>query len=179
MKLCQSKRGIYKDTHLQTDIWWEVIYELPFAEFITDFIDQLKSISHGYASFDYQFIGFRNSNIVKIDILLNKYLVPDLSFLVHKSFADNRGRELCSNLKTTLNRQSFAIPIQACLGNTVIARETLPALQKNVTGNLYGGDRTRKMKLWTKQKKGKKRMQGLGKLEVTSQLFKDLLAKKN
>jgi len=120
---------------------------LPFAEFIIDFIDQLKSLSHGFASFDYEFIGFRPAKIVRVDILLNKKLVPDLSFLVHQQFAESRSRELCLNLKATLNRQNFAVPIQACLGQRVVARETLPALQKHVTGNLYGGDRTRKMKL--------------------------------
>jgi len=120
---------------------------LPFAEFITDFTDQLKSLSHGFASFDYQFIGFHSAEIVRVDILLNKQLIPDLSFLVHRQFVEERSRELCLNLKETLNSQNFAVPIQACLGQKVIARETLPALRKHVTGNLYGGDRTRKMKL--------------------------------
>ena len=104
-------------------------------------------MSHGFASFDYQFIGFRTGEIMRVDILLNKQLIPDLSFLVHRQFAEIRSREICSSLKQTLNRQNFAVPIQACVGNKVLARETLPALQKHVTGNLYGGDRTRKMKL--------------------------------
>ncbi|RHZ37683.1 Elongation factor 4 [endosymbiont GvMRE of Glomus versiforme] len=178
MELCQSKRGIYQNTQLKTDIWWQITYELPFAEFITDFTDQLKSLSRGFASFDYQFIGFRPSEITKVDILLNKQLIPDLSFLVHRQFVEERSRELCFRLKETLNPQNFAVPIQACLGQKVIARETLPALRKHVTGNLYGGDRTRKMKLWQKQKKGKKKMQSLGKVEFTGNLFRSLLRNK-
>ncbi|CAG8477922.1 5224_t:CDS:2 [Scutellospora calospora] len=135
-------------------------------------LNQIKeSLSHGFASFDYQFIGFRAGKIMRVDILLNQQLIPDLSFLVHRQFAEARSREICLNLKQTLNRQNFVIPIQACIGNKVIARETLPALQKNVTGNLYGGDRTRKMKLWQKQKKGKKRMQSLGKVSFTEALI--------
>ena len=178
MELCQVKRGIYQDAKLKTDIWWQIIYELPFAEFITDFTDKLKSLSRGFASFDYQFIGFRLSEIVKVDILLNKQLIPDLSFLVHRQFVEERSRELCLRLKETLNPQNFAVPIQACLGQKVIARETLPALRKHVTGNLYGGDRTRKMKLWQKQKKGKKKMQSLGRVEFTGNIFRNLLSKK-
>ncbi len=178
MGLCQSKRGIYQDTQLKTDVWWQITYELPFAEFITDFTDQLKSLSHGFASFDYQFIGFHSAEIVRVDILLNKQLIPDLSFLVHRQFVEERSRELCLNLKETLNSQNFAVPIQACLGQKVIARETLPALRKHVTGNLYGGDRTRKMKLWQKQKKGKKKMQSLGKVDFTGNIFRNLLKNK-
>jgi GTP-binding protein LepA len=175
LELCQKKRGIYQDTQLKTDIWWQITYELPFAEFIIDFTDQLKSLSHGFASFDYQFIGFRTGEVIRVDILLNKQLIPDLSFLIHRQFAETRSREICLNLKQTLNRQNFAVPIQACLGSKVIARETLPALQKHVTGNLYGGDRTRKMKLWQKQKKGKKKMQSLGKVDFTGNIFRSLL----
>lgn len=120
---------------------------MPFAEFILDFHDKIKSLSHGYASFDYQIIGFYPSNIVKVDILLNGQLIADLSFFVHESFAYERARLLCERLKATLNPQNFVVPIQACIGGKIIARETLPALKKHVTGNLYGGDRTRKMKL--------------------------------
>ena len=107
----------------------------------------MKSISHGYASFSYQIIGFRPSNIVKIDILLNDQIVPDLSFLVYQDSAYERAKVICERLKETLSQQNFSVPIQACIGKQVIARETLPALKKHVTGNLYGGDRTRKMKL--------------------------------
>lgn len=147
MELCQDKRGVYQEMEWKTDIWCQLIYELPFAEFVLDFTDRLKSLSHGFASFDYRFIGFRLAKIVRVDILLNKQLVSDLSFLVHQQFASERSKELCLRLKKTLNPQTFEIPIQACIGNKVVARETLPALKKLVTGNLYGGDRTRKMKL--------------------------------
>lgn len=112
-----------------------------------DFHDKVKSISHGYASFSYQIIDFRPSDIAKIDILLNNQIVPDLSFLVHQVSAYERAKIICERLKETLNRQNFSVPIQACIGKQAIARETLPALKKHVTGNLYGGDRTRKMKL--------------------------------
>jgi GTP-binding protein LepA len=146
-QLCQSKRGIYQSQEWKTGSLYQLTYHLPFAEFILDFHDKIKSISHGYASFDYQLIGFRLSDIVKIDILLNNQLIPDLSFLVHRSFAYERAKVVCEKLKKTLNQQTFVVPIQATIGNQVIARETLPALKKHVTGNLYGGDRTRKMKL--------------------------------
>jgi GTP-binding protein LepA len=120
---------------------------LPLAEFIIDFHEKIKSISRGYASFNYRIIGFRASEIVKINILLNNELVTDLSFLTHQTFAYERAKNTCKHLKETISKKTFSIPIQACIDGRVIARETLPALKKNVTGNLYGGDRTRKMKL--------------------------------
>jgi GTP-binding protein LepA len=150
-------------------------YHLPFSEFILDFHDKIKSVSHGYASFDYQIIGFYPSDIVKIEILLNNQSVPDLSFLVHRTFAYERAKMVCEKLKKTLNLQTFTVPIQACIGKQVIARETLPALKKNVTGNLYGGDRTRKMKLWAKQKKGKARMKELGRVNFGVGSLRELL----
>jgi len=146
-QLCQNKRGIYQSQEWKTGSLYQLNYHLPFAEFILDFHDKIKSISHGYASFNYQIIGFYPSDIVKIDILLNGQPVPDLSFLVHRNSAYERAKIICERLKETLNQQNFTVPIQACIGNQVIARETLPALKKHVTGNLYGGDRTRKMKL--------------------------------
>jgi GTP-binding protein LepA len=176
LELCQSKRGIYQGTQLKTDIWWQITYELPFAEFIIDFTNQLKSFSHGFASFDYQFIGFRTGKIARVDILLNKQSIPDLSFLVHRQFAEARSREICLNLKQTLNRQNFLVPIQACVGSKVIARETLPALKKNVISRIHGGGALdRKMKLLNKQKKGKKKMQSLGKVDFTGSVFRSLL----
>lgn len=147
IQLCQSKRGVYHSEDWKIDSFYQLKYYLPFAEVINDFQDKLKSISQGYASFDYEIVGFRSSDIVKIDILLNGQLVPDLSFFVHRQFAYSRAKIICENLKQNLSPQSFSIPIQACIGNQVIARETLPALRKDVTGYLYGGDRTRKMKL--------------------------------
>ena len=133
-------------------------------------------MTHGFASFDYQFIGFRTGKIARVDILLNKQLIPDLSFLVHRQFAEARSREICLNLKQTLNRQNFVVPIQACIGNKVIARETLPALKKNIISRIHGGGASdRKMKLLNKQKKGKKKMQSLGKVDFTGNVFRSLL----
>ena len=174
-QLCQNKRGIYQSQEWKTGSLYQLNYHLPFAEFILDFHDKIKSVSHGYASFDYQIIGFYSSDIVKIDILLNNQLVPDLSFLVHRKFAYERAKIVCEKLKKTLNLQTFTVPIQACIGKQVIARETLPALKKNVTGNLYGGDRTRKMKLWAKQKKGKARMKEMGKVNFGAGSLRELL----
>jgi GTP-binding protein LepA len=174
-QLCQNKRGIYQSQEWKTGSLYQLTYHLPFAEFIIDFHDKIKSISHGYASFDYQLIGFQPSDIVKIDILLNNQLIPDLSFLVHRSFSYDRAKVTCENLKTTLNQQTFTVPIQATIGNQVIARETLPALKKHVTGNMYGGDRTRKMKLWAKQKKGKARMKEMGKVSFGAGSLRELL----
>jgi GTP-binding protein LepA len=174
-QLCQNKRGIYQSQEWKAGSLYQLNYHLPFVEFILDFHDKIKSISHGYASFNYQIVGFRPSDIVKIDILLNNQLVPDLSFLVHRTFAYERGKATCEKLKTTLNQQTFSVPIQATIGNQVIARETLPALKKHVTGNMYGGDRTRKMKLWAKQKKGKARMKELGKVNFSAGSLRELL----
>ncbi|RHZ35278.1 hypothetical protein [endosymbiont GvMRE of Glomus versiforme] len=174
-QLCRNKRGVYQSQEWKAGLLYQLNYHLPFAEFIIDFHDKIKSISHGYASFNYQLISFQPSDIVKVDILLNNQLVPDLSFLVHRNFAYGRAKLVCEKLKTTLNRQTFMVPIQAIIGNQVIARETLPALKKNVTGNLYGGDRTRKMKLWAKQKKGKARMKMLGKVNFSSDNLRDFL----
>jgi len=174
-QLCQNKRGIYQSQEWKSGLLYQLNYHLPFAEFIIDFHDKIKSISHGYASFSYQLIGFRSSDIVKIDILLNGQLVPDLTFLVHQDFAYERAKVVCERLKETLNQQSFSVPIQACIGKQVIARETLPALKKHVTGNLYGGDRTRKMKLWAKQKKGKARMKEIGRVSFDTSSLKQLL----
>jgi GTP-binding protein LepA len=122
-------------------------YLLPFSEFIIDFHDKIKSISHGYASFNYSIVDFFESDVSKVDILLNNEIIPDISFMVHRDSAYERSKKICEKLKETLNKQTFSVPIQACIGGKVIARETMPALKKNVTGNMYGGDRTRKMKL--------------------------------
>ncbi|CAG8448193.1 812_t:CDS:2 [Racocetra fulgida] len=165
-QLCQDKRGSL----------YQLNYHLPFAEFILDFHDKIKSISHGYASFDYQMIGFRPSDIVKIDILLNNQLIPDLSFLAHRSSAYGRAKTTCEQLKMTLNRQNFPVPIQAVDGNHVIARETLPALKKNVISRIHGGGALdRKMKLWAKQKKGKARMKEVGKVNFGAGNLRALL----
>jgi len=178
MELCQTKRGIYQSQEWKTNNWYQIVYQLPFAEFIYDFHDRLKSLSHGYASFEYEFIGYQPSRIVKVDILLNNQLVEDLSFLIHQTFAYERAKKLCESLKETLNPQNFAIPIQACIGGKIIARETLPALRKNVTGKCYGGDITRKRKLWEKQREGKKKMQKIGKVTISGNLLRNILGTK-
>jgi GTP-binding protein LepA len=175
-QLCQNKRGIYQSQEWKTGSLYQLTYHLPFAEFILDFHNEIKSISHGYASFSYQIIGFQPSDIVKTDILLNNQLIPDLSFLVHRNFAHERAKSVCENLKKTLNQQTFTVPIQAAIGNQIIARETLPALKKNVISRIHGGGSLdRKMKLWAKQKKGKARMKELGKVSFGAGNLRELL----
>jgi GTP-binding protein LepA len=179
-QLCQNKRGIFQSQEWKTGNLYQLNYHLPFAEFILDFHDKIKSISHGYASFNYQIIGFQPSDIVKIDILLNNQLIPDLSFLVHRTFAYERAKVICENLKKTLNQQTFTVPIQACIGNQVIARETLPALKKNVISRIHGGGSLdRKMKLWAKQKRGKSRMKETGKVSFGAGSLRELLKSNN
>ena len=175
IELCQAKRGKYKFQKWQTKDIYILSYDLPFSEFIVDFHDKVNSISHGYASFTYEIIGYRPSKIVKVEILLNNEKVDDLAFLVEESSSFERAKKVCENLKETLKKQNFAIPIQAAIGKKIIARETLSALKKNVTGNMYGGDRSRKMKLWSKQKKGKDKMQKIGRVDLQSSNLKKML----
>ena len=151
---------------------------MPFAEFIFNFNDKIKSASQGYASFEYEITSFRESRIVKVDILLNGEIVSDLSFLVHQTFAYERSREICDNLKETLSPQNFEVPIQACIGKKIIVRETLKALRKDVIGKCYGGDITRKKKLLEKQKKGKRKMKELGSVAFSKNSFRDILRSK-
>ncbi len=174
-QLCQNKRGIFQSQVWKSGFFYQLVYQLPFADFIVDFHDQIKSLSHGYASFTYQLTGFSPSDIVKVDLLLNNQIIPDLSFLIHRQSAYSKSKVVCQRLKETLNRQNFLVPIQACIGKQVIARETLTALKKHVTGNMYGGDITRKMKLWAKQKKGKARMKALGKVNLDLNNLKEFL----
>jgi len=148
---------------------------MPFAEFIFDFNDKIKSVSQGYASFEYEFIGFREARIVKVDILLNNEAISDLSFLVHQVFSYERSRDICTKLKETLNPQNFEVPIQACIGKKIIARETLKAMRKDVIGKCYGGDITRKKKLLEKQKKGKKKMKEIGSVSFSKGSFRNIL----
>ena len=166
MKLCQSKRGIYKNTDYLTKDKAQLHYDLPLAEIIFDFYDKLKSVTRGYASFDYALADYRQGNLKKLDILLNGEIVDALSIITHASDAYDRGVALCSKLKELIPRQLFDVPIQASLGTKVIARSTVKALKKNVTAKCYGGDITRKRKLWEKQKQGKKRMKSIGKIEI-------------
>ena len=166
MKLCQSKRGIYKNTDYLTADKAQLHYELPLGEIIFDFYDKLKSASRGYASLDYTLEDFRPGTLQKLDILLAGDPVDALSIIIHADEAYQRGVALCSKLKELIPRQMFEVAIQASIGTRIISRSTVKALKKNVTAKCYGGDITRKRKLWEKQKAGKKRMKKIGKVEI-------------
>ena len=175
MKLCMDKRGILSKQLYLTQTRVELTFEMPLAEIVFDFYDRLKSISRGYASFDYTPLNFRQSNLVKLDLLLNGDPVDALSALVHRSKAETFGRRICKRLKTLLPRQQFKIAIQASIGAKVVARETISALRKDVTAKCYGGDISRKRKLLEKQKKGKKKMRQIGNVEVPQKAFIQVL----
>ena len=179
MTLCQKKRGVYRTTHYLSPEKAQLHYDLPLGEIIFDFYDKLKSISSGYASFDYEFKAFEKASLQKLDILIHSEPVDALSIICHSDNAYHRGVALCSKLKELIPRQMFEVAIQAALNNRIIARTTVRALKKNVTAKCYGGDITRKRKLWEKQKKGKKRMKMIGKVEVPQEALLAVLQVEN
>lgn len=175
MEICQKKRGDFIDMQYLDDNRVNVVYEIPLSEIVYDFFDQLKSQTKGYASFDYEMIGYKESNLVKMEILLNGDTIDALSFIVHKDFSFERGKQIVEKLRSLIPRQQFEVPVQAAIGNKIVARSTIKAMRKNVLSKCYGGDISRKRKLLEKQKEGKKRMKMVGSVEVPQEAFMSVL----
>ena len=175
MKLAESRRCKLLKTDYLSPTRVILEYKAPLAEIVYDFYDVLKGISHGYATMDYEFIGFEKSNLVKIDILVNKTAVDALSIIVHRDKAVDRGRKLIIKLRKAIPRHQFEIPLQVAIGGKIIARETIKAYRKDVTAKLYGGDVTRKMKVLKRQKEGKKRMKSIGMVQIPQEAFMSIL----
>ena len=176
MELCQDKRGNYVSMEYLDQTRVNIHYEIPLSEIVYDFFDKLKSATKGYASFDYDLIGYKSSQLTKMDILLNGEIIDALSVIVHKDFAYKRGKAIVENLKKLIPRQQFEVPIQACIGNKAIARETVKAVRKDVLAKCYGGDVSRKRKLLEKQKECKKRMKTVGSVEIPQEAFMSVLS---
>ena len=175
MQMSQDRRGIYKNTEYLGPSRAQIVYELPLSEIVYDMHDKLKSATKGYGTMDYEVIGYRDADLVKMDILVKGNRVDALSTIVHRSNAERRGRALVKRLKTEINKHQFEIALQAAIGGRIIARETISALRKNVTAKCYGGDISRKKKLWAKQKEGKKRMKQFGQVEIPQKAFLSVL----
>ena len=175
MPMCQERRGEFKDMqYLDTNLV-EIHYHMPLNEIIYDFFDALKARTKGYASLDYEFLDYRASDLVKVDLLLNGEQVDALSFIVHREKAYGRARRICEKLKENIPRQLFEVPVQAAIGGKIIARETVKAMRKDVLAKCYGGDISRKRKLLEKQKEGKKRMRQIGNVEIPQKAFMSVL----